>query len=108
VRNHLAKKYLMAIKKGERAFFYHSGEEKRIMGVAEIIGEYELDPTDKAGRFGLVRIKALAPLPLPVTLEQCKKEKTLAKMVLLNNTRLSVQPITGEEWTIVCRMGGIK
>jgi len=108
VRNHLAKKHLMTIKKGERVFFYHSGEEKRIMGVAEIIGEYEPDPTDKTGKFGMVRIKALAPMPLPVTLEQCKKERALANMVLLNNTRLSVQPVTDEEWTIICRIGGLK
>jgi len=108
VRNHLAKKHLMAMKKGEQAFFYHSGETKEIVGVAEIIGEYQPDPSDKTGKFGMVYIKARAPLPALVTLDQCKKEKKLAKMVLLNNTRLSVQPVTNEEWSTVCRMGGMK
>ena len=108
VRNHLAKKHLMAMKKGERAFFYHSGEEKSIVGIVEIIGEYRPDPSDKTKTFGLVDLKAVKPLPQPVTLAQCKTEKKLSKMVLLNNSRLSVQPITGEEWAIVCKMGGLK
>lgn len=108
VRNHLAKKHLMAMKKGDRAFFYHSGEEKRIVGVVEIIGEYQPDPSDKTGKFGLVNVKAVAPLANPVTLKQCKTEKKLAKMVLLNNSRLSVQPVTNEEWAAIGRLGGLK
>lgn len=108
VRNHLAKKHLMAMKKGDRAFFYHSGEEKRIVGVVEIIGEYQPDPSDKTGKFGLVNVKAVAPLANPVTLKQCKTEKKLAKMVLLNNSRLSVQPVTNEEWAVIGRLGGLK
>jgi predicted RNA-binding protein with PUA-like domain len=108
VRNHLAKKHLMAMKKGDRAFFYHSGEEKRIVGVVEIIGEYQPDPSDKTGKFGLVTVKAVAPLANPVTLKQCKTEKKLAKMVLLNNSRLSVQPVTNEEWAVIGRLGGLK
>jgi len=108
VRNHLAKKHLMAMKKGEQAFFYHSGEGKEIVGIAEIVGEYEPDPSDKTGKFGLVRIKARTRMPSPVTLEQCKTEKKLAKMALLNNSRLSVQPVTNEEWSLICRMGGMK
>jgi predicted RNA-binding protein with PUA-like domain len=108
VRNHLAKKHLMAMKKGDRAFFYHSGEEKRIVGVVEIIGEYQPDPSDKTGKFGLVTVKAVAPLANPVTLKQCKTEKKLAKMVLLNNSRLSVQPLTNEEWVVIGRIGGLK
>jgi predicted RNA-binding protein with PUA-like domain len=108
VRNHLAKKHLQAMKRGERAFFYHSGEEKRIVGIVEIIAEYRSDPSDKTGMFGLVDVKAVAPLPSPVTLAMCKAEKKLAGMVLLHNSRLSVQPVTGEEWTTVCRLGGQK
>jgi predicted RNA-binding protein with PUA-like domain len=108
VRNHLAKKHLMAMKKGERAFFYHSGEEKSIVGIVEIIGEYRPDPSDKTKTFGLVDLKAVKPLPQPVTLAQCKTEKKLAKMVLLNNSRLSVQPVTDSEWAIVCKLGGLK
>jgi predicted RNA-binding protein with PUA-like domain len=108
VRNHLAKKHLMAMKKGERAFFYHSGEEKSIVGIVEIIGEYRPDPTDKTKTFGLVDVKAMKPLPTPVTLAQCKAEKKLSKMVLLNNSRLSVQPVTDQEWATICKMGGLK
>jgi predicted RNA-binding protein with PUA-like domain len=108
VRNHLAKKHLMAMKKGERAFFYHSVDEKSIVGIVEIIGEYRPDPTDKTGKFGMVDVKAVKPLPTPVSLEMCKAEKRLANMVLLNNSRLSVQPVTGEEWKIICKMGNVK
>lgn len=108
VRNHLAKKYLMTMKKGDRAFFYHSVDEKRIVGIVEIIGEYRPDSTDKTGKFGLVDVKAVAALPKPVTLEMCKAENKLAKMVLLNNSRLSVQPVTAGEWSLICKMGGVK
>lgn len=108
VRNHLAKKHLMTMKKGEQAFFYHSVDEKSIVGIVEIIGEYRPDPTDKTKKFGLVDVKAVKSLPDPVTLEMCKAEKKLAKMVLLNNSRLSVQPVTSEEWAIICKMGGVK
>lgn len=108
VRNHLAKKHLMAMKRGERAFFYHSGEEKSIVGIVEIAGEYRPDPSDKTKTFGLVDVKAVAPLAKPVTLAQCKTEKKLANMVLLNNSRLSVQPVTGDEWAAILRLGGMK
>ena len=108
VRNFQAAANLRKMKKGDRAFFYHSGEEKSIVGIVEIIGEYRPDPSDKTKTFGLVDLKAVKPLPQPVTLAQCKTEKKLAKMVLLNNSRLSVQPVTSEEWAIVCRLGGLK
>jgi predicted RNA-binding protein with PUA-like domain len=108
VRNHLAKKHLMAMKKGDKAFFYHSVDEKSIVGIVEIIGEFRPDPTDKTGKFGLVDVKAVKALPNPVTLEMCKAEKKLAGMVLLNNSRLSVQPVTAGEWALICKMGGVK
>ena len=108
VRNHTAKLNMMAMKNGDLGFFYHSGEEKSVVGIVEIIGEYRPDPSDKTKTFGLVDLKAVKPLPEPVTLAQCKAEKKLAKMVLLNNSRLSVQPVTDEEWTIVCCLGGLK
>jgi predicted RNA-binding protein with PUA-like domain len=98
----------MAMKRGDRAFFYHSGEQKSIVGIVEIISEYRLDPSDKTKTFGLVDLKAVKPLPRPVTLADCKAEKKLSKMVLLNNSRLSVQPVTDDEWAIVCKMGGLK
>ena len=108
VRNHQAKLNLMKMKKGDRAFFYHSGDEKQVIGILEIVGEQRPDPSDKTGKFVVVEVKATAAMPAPVTLNMCKAEKGLAKMVLLNNTRLSVQPVTGAEWAIVCNLGGLK
>lgn len=108
VRNHQAKQNMMKMKSGDRAFFYHSGEEKSVVGIAEVIGEYRPDPSDKTGKFGMVVVKAVTAVPKPVTLAMCKQEKSLAKMVLLNNSRLSVQPVTGAEWATVCKLGGLK
>lgn len=108
VRNHQAKQNLKKMKRGERVFFYHSGEEKRIMGVVEVIGEYRPDPSDKTGVFGLVDFKAIAALPKPVTLAECRAVTKLKTMVLLNNSRLSVQPVTVDEWHTICARGGLK
>jgi predicted RNA-binding protein with PUA-like domain len=108
VRNHQAKANLMKMKKGDRAFFYHSGEEKAVMGIVEIVGEHHPDQSDKTGKFVAVDAKFVAPMKTPVSLTMCKAEKALAKMVLLNNSRLSVQPVTDKEWDIVCKLGGVK
>jgi predicted RNA-binding protein with PUA-like domain len=108
VRNHQAKANLMKMKKGDRAFFYHSGDEKAVVGIVEIVGEHHPDATDKTGKFVAVDAKAVSPMKTPVTLAMCKAEKGLAKMVLLNNSRLSVQPVTDKEWDIVCKLGGVK
>ncbi len=107
VRNHSAKLNMMAMKVGERGFFYHSNEGKAIVGIVEVIKPYYPDPTDESGKFGMVDIKAVRALPRPVTLEAVKAEKRLAKMALVANSRLSVQPVTDEEWRIVCAMGGL-
>lgn len=107
VRNHVAKKNLMAMKKGERGFFYHSNEGKAVVGLVEVIKEYYPDHTDETGKFGMVDVKAVKALPKPVTLEAIKAEPRLAKMILVNNSRLSVQPVTDEEWAIICKMGGV-
>ncbi len=107
VRNHSAKLNMMAMKVGERGFFYQSNEGRQIVGVVEVIKPYYPDPTDESGRFGMVDVKAVKPLPTPVTLEAIKAEKRLAKMALVANSRLSVQPVTDEEWRIVCAMGGV-
>jgi predicted RNA-binding protein with PUA-like domain len=106
VRNHLAKKHLMAMKKGERGFFYHSNEERAIVGIVEVIKEFYPDHTDETGKFGMVDIKAVKPLKKPVTLADIKAEPRLADMVLVNNSRLSVQPVTNEEWAVVLEMAG--
>jgi predicted RNA-binding protein with PUA-like domain len=107
VRNHVAKQNLMAMKIGEQGFFYHSNEGKAVVGIVEVIREYYPDHTDESGKFGMVDIKAVKALPKPVTLDAIKGEPGLKDMILVNNSRLSVQPVTEEEWDVVCRMGGL-
>jgi predicted RNA-binding protein with PUA-like domain len=108
VRNFTAANNMKAMKKGDRGFFYHSGEERRIVGIVEVIGEYRPDPTDESGRFGLVDVKALEDVPKPVTLAEVKATPALKEMALVKFSRLSVQPVTAEEWKRVCAMGGVK
>ena len=108
VRNHLAKKQLMAMQVGEQGFFYHSNEGKAVVGIVEVIKEYYPDPTDPSGRFGMVDLKAVEALRTPVTLEDVKREPRLATMILINNSRLSVQPVTDEEYALIRKMGGLK
>ena len=108
VRNHQAKLNLMKMKKGDRALFYHSGEEKAAVGIVEITRPAYPDPTAKAGEpWVVVDVKAVEPLKKPVTISDVKAEPKLKAMVLVNNTRLSVQPVTDAEWKIVCKMGGV-
>ena len=101
VRNHAAKLNLMAMKVGEQAFFYHSNEGKAIVGIVEVAKPYYPDPTDESGRFGMVDFKAVRALNSPVTLDAIKADKRLAEMALVNNSRLSVQPVSDDEWRIV-------
>ncbi len=108
VRNHSAKLHLMAMKVGDQAFFYHSNEGKAVAGIVEVIKTFYPDPSDASGKFGMVDFRAVKPLKVPVTLEAIKAESKLADMVLVNNSRLSVQPVTPEEWKLICRMGGLK
>jgi predicted RNA-binding protein with PUA-like domain len=109
VRNHQAKLNLMRMKKGERGFFYHSGETKEIVGIVEVIREHYPDPTAKSGEpWVVVDVKAIEPLHKPVTLADAKAEPRLEAMVLVNNTRLSVQPVAADEWKFICKMGGVK
>ena len=106
VRNYQAANNMKAMKRGDLAFFYHSGEERRIVGVVEVVKEYRPDPTDESGRFGMVDVKAVKPLPKPVTLAEIRSDERLAEMVLVKNSRLSVQPVSAGEWQIICRAGG--
>jgi predicted RNA-binding protein with PUA-like domain len=108
VRNFTARRHLKEMKKGELAFFYHTGEEKQIVGIAEVIRESYPDPSDKEGKFLAVDVKAIEPLPSPVTLAAIKAEPRLKDMALVKYSRLSVQPVTAEEWKIVRHMGGKK
>jgi predicted RNA-binding protein with PUA-like domain len=108
VRSHQAKLNLMKMKKGDRALFYHSGEEKAAIGIVEIVRDHYHDPTAKPGEpWVVVDVKAVESLPDPVTLTAIKAEPKLKAMVLVNNTRLSVQSVTADEWKIVCKMGGL-
>ena len=107
VRNFRARGHLTAMKKGDLAFFYHTGDEKQVVGIVEVIREAYPDPTDKEGVFKAVDIKAVKPLKQPVTLAAVKADKRLKDMVLAKQPRLSVQPVTTEEWKIVSGMGGL-
>ena len=107
VRNHSAKLNLMAMKKGDQGFFYHSNEGKAVVGIVEVIKEYYPDHTDKSGKFGMVDIKAVKALPRAVSLDEIKAEPKLKDMILVNNSRLSVQPVTDTEWALICKMGGL-
>jgi len=107
VRNHTAKLNLMKMKKGDRAFFYHSNVGKEIVGIAEVVKEHYPDPSAKAGEpWVVVDFKAVEPLKAPVTLDAIKGDVKLKDMALLKQSRLSVQPVTADEWKIVSKMGG--
>jgi predicted RNA-binding protein with PUA-like domain len=108
VRNHQAKAHLQAMKKGDLVFFYHSGEAKAIVGVSTVAKEAYPDPTDKTGAFVCVDLKHIEPMKTPVTLAAIKADKKLADMVLVKNSRLSVQPVTAAEWAAIRKMGGLK
>jgi predicted RNA-binding protein with PUA-like domain len=108
VRNHLAKQHLMAMKKGEHAFFYHSNEGKEIVGIVEVIKTFYPDPNDESGKFGMVDFKAVKALQRPVTLAEVKATPALAKMSLVTSMRLSVQPVTEAEWKLILKMSGTK
>lgn len=107
VRNHVAKLHLQAMRVGERGFFYHSNDGKAVVGIVEVIRPYYPDDSDPTGRFGMVDLKAIKPFKTPVTLQAIKTEPRLAAMVLVNNSRLSVQPVSEAEWAVVCGMGGL-
>jgi predicted RNA-binding protein with PUA-like domain len=107
VRNYQAANNMKAMKRGDKGFFYHSGKERLIVGIVEVIGEYRPDITDEKGIFGLVDVKAVKDVPNPVTLSAVKANTKLNEMVLVNNTRLSVQPVRGSEWSRICKMGGV-
>ena len=109
VRNHTAKLNLMKMKKGDRAFFYHSNVGKEIVGIVEVIAPAHPDPTAGGDpRWVCVDLRAVRPFARPVPLAAIKADPALRDMVLVRNSRLSVQPVTAEEWKLVCKMGGVK
>ena len=108
VRNYQARNNLMAMKRNDKCFFYHSVSEKKIVGIVSVVKEYYLDPTDKSKKFVAVDVHAIKTFPTPVTLEQIKKEKKLSHIPLIKQSRLSVMPIDSQSYKLLCKMGGIK
>lgn len=108
VRNYQARNNMRAMKIGDRGFFYHSNIGKEIVGIVEVCRESAPDSTTDDPRWDCVWIKAVKPLKRAVTLDDCKITPGLEKMVLVNNSRLSVQPVSPEEWAIICRIGGVE
>lgn len=105
VRNYQARNFLQQMQIGDQAFFYHTGKERRIMGKVKVVRTAYLDPTDTKGSFVCVDIKAVKALLHPVSLQDIKKDTRLADMMLLKQWRLSVMPIKGREWEIICSYG---
>ena len=108
VRNYQARNNMRAMKKGDLGFFYHSVNEKQIVGIVEVCAEAHPDSTTDDERWECVDIKAVAPMPTPVTLAQIKDEPKLSEFALVRQSRLSVVPVSAAEWKLICKMGGIK
>jgi predicted RNA-binding protein with PUA-like domain len=106
IRNHTAQRNMRSMKKGERAFFYHTGKERAIVGVVKVIAEAHADSTDSAWQ--AVDVAAVEPLKTPVTLDQIKADRRLAGMTLVRQSRLSVQAVTDAQWTLIRKMGGLR
>ncbi|MEM8916660.1 MAG: EVE domain-containing protein [Pseudomonadota bacterium] len=105
VRNYQARNNMRLMKLGERAFFYHSVKEQAVVGVCEVSAEAHPDSTDDTGKWDCCDFVIIRPFAKPVTLREIKAEPSLADMVLVKNSRLSVQPVRPEEWNTICRMG---
>lgn len=105
VRNYQASNNMKAMKIGDRCFFYHSVNEKQVVGIVEVIEEYHPDPTDPKGRFGMVTVMAVKPFEKPVTLADIKAEPKLEELSLIKQSRLSVMPIDKASWKLICKMG---
>jgi predicted RNA-binding protein with PUA-like domain len=109
VRNFTARSFLKEMKKGDKFFFYHTGDEKQVVGIGEVTAEAYADPTAAKGDPWIaVTTQAIEPVPKPVALAAVKAEPKLKDMALVKYPRLSVQPVTAEQWKLVCKMGGLK
>ena len=108
VRNYQARNNMRAMKKGERGMLYHSNIGKECVGIVEVVAEAHPDSTTEDPRWECVDIKAVQPLEKTVTLDQAKEEPRLKDMVLVNNSRLSVQPVSEDEWAVLMELGGLK
>lgn len=107
VRNYQARNFMREMAVGDLGFFYHSQTEKAVVGLVEVIAEAHPDSTTEDPRWDCVDIKALRPVQTPVSLDMIKADPRLSEMVLVRNSRLSVQPVTAREWQIVCDMAGV-
>lgn len=107
VRNFQARNNMVAMKVGDLGFFYHSNEGKEVVGIVEVIAPAHQDPKDDTGRWKCVDVKAVCPMPKPYGLDAAKANPKLEQMVLTNNSRLSVQPVSAAEWTEICKQGGL-
>lgn len=107
VRSHQAANNMRRMAVGERGFFYHSQTERAVVGIVEVVAEAAPDPTDDTGRWDCVTLRAVEPLPRPVTLAQIKARPELAGMALVRQSRLSVSEVAEEEWRLVLEMGGL-
>ena len=107
VRNYQARNFMREMEVGDRGFFYHSQTEKAVVGIVEVMNGAHPDSTTDDERWECVDIKAVKPVERPVTLDMIKQDPRLAEMVLVKNSRLSVQPVTAEEWKIVCDLAGV-
>ena len=108
VRNYQANNNMKAMKRGDKGFFYHSVNEKQIVGIVEVVNEYYPDHTDESGRFGMVDVKAIKAVNTPVKLADVKAEPKLADFALVKQSRLSVVPVGKAEWKLLCKMCGVK
>jgi predicted RNA-binding protein with PUA-like domain len=106
VKNPLAQKHLRSVKKGDRIFYYHTGDEKSVVGIAKALGDAYLDPADKSGKTSVVDVAPVKKLPRPVTLAEIKGDKAFADFPLVRISRLSVMPVSDAEWTRIERMAG--
>jgi predicted RNA-binding protein with PUA-like domain len=107
IRNYQARNFMRAMARGDLGFFYHSVDERRIVGIVRVTKEAHPDSTDDTGKWDCVDVAAVCDMKEPVTLDAIKAEPKLAAMVLVKNSRLSVQPVTAEEWKTICAMGGV-
>lgn len=107
VRNYQARNNMRTMKLGDQGFFYHSNIGKEIVGIVEVCAESAPDSTTEDPRWDCVHIRAVRPLLRAVTMETCKTDPRLQEMVLVKNSRLSVQPVTEAEWRLICELGGV-
>lgn len=108
VRNFQARANMQKMKRGDLGFFYHSGDERQAVGIVKVVAEAHPDSTDAGGIWQCVDVATVEDLPRPVTLAEIKADPRLKEMVLVRNARLSVQPVSSQEWDIVCKLGGLK